>query len=344
MDLKRLVILITATVMLTHIAGADPVEWKKRRGGNGHYYMAIAVPSGISWIEANSAASLAGGYLVSITSKEENDFVYDLIRGDIYWNGILGPCIGLYQIPGSLEPYRGWRWISEERLIYANWHPGQTDQWQNTEENCAHYYGRSAQWSDYCLDCNDLGGYIVEFNQYSDTWTYLFDGQTLDGWFQRGGDALYYVENGTIVGQTVVDTPNSYLCTDVDYGDFILELEFIVDNKLNSGIQIRSESRPDYKNGKVHGYQVEIGPSLAPYSGSPKNLLADGSEAPADEPRSWSGGIWDEARRGWLYNLTENEAARRAFKHDQWNHYRIETIGDSIKTWVAVYFYVCVVS
>jgi len=291
--------------------------------------MAVAAPSGISWIEANRAASLAGGYLVSITSKEENDFVYDLIRDDVYWNGP-GPCIGLYQIPGSLEPHRGWRWISEEPLIYTNWEPSQPNEWQNTEENCAHFH-RSGLWNDNRLNNNDLRGYIVEFNQYSDTWTYLFDGQTLDGWIQRGGDALYYVENGTIVGQTVIDTPNSFLCTDVNYGNFILELDFIVDNELNSGIQIRSESRPDYRNGKVHGYQVEIGPSLAPYSGDPKNLLDDGTVAPPNEPRSWSGAIYDEARRGWLSDLTHNEAARNAFIHDDWNHYRIEAIGDSIR-------------
>jgi len=332
MRLLNFLIISIFAVVCAQSAKAEPVQWSIQKGGNGHYYMAVAAPSGISWIEANRAASLAGGYLVSITSKEENDFVYDLIRDDVYWNGP-GPCIGLYQIPGSLEPHRGWRWISEEPLIYTNWEPGQPNEWQNTEENCAHFH-RSALWNDNRLNNNDLSGYIVEFNQYSDTWTYLFDGQTLDGWIQRGGDALYYVENGTIVGQTVIDTPNSFLCTDVNYGNFILELDFIVDNELNSGIQIRSESRPDYKNGKVHGYQVEIGPSLAPYTGNPKNLLANGMAASPYEPRSWSGGIYDEARRGWLYDLTHNEAARNAFIHDDWNHYRIEAIGDSIRTWV----------
>jgi hypothetical protein len=334
MSLQKLVISIVLAGAWTQSAGANPIAWKMSEGGNDHYYMAVAVPSGISWVEANQEASLAGGYLVSITSKAENDFVYGLISDDIYWNGNLGPCIGLYQIPGSLEPHRGWRWISEEPLSYTNWRPGQPNQAQNTEENCAHYYVHSALWNDTRLDRNDLGGYVVEFNQYSDSWTYLFDGQTLDGWVQRGGDALYYVDNGAIIGETSLNTPNSFLCTDVNYANFILELDFIVDNELNSGIQIRSESRPDYKNGRVHGYQVEIDPSLAPYSGDPKNLLANGMVAPPNEPRSWSGGIYDEARRGWLYDLTRNEAARNVFIHGDWNHYRIEAIGDSIRTWV----------
>lgn len=144
------------------------------------------------------------------------------------------------------------------------------------------------------------------------TWTSLFDGKTLDGWVQRNGQAKYTVESGAIVGTTVVGTPNSFLCTDRDYGDFILELEFWVDPKLNSGIQIRSESRPDYKNGRVHGYQVEIDPS----------------------DRAWSGGIYDEARRGWLYSLKDKPEAQRAFKNGEWNHYRIEAKGERIRTWV----------
>ncbi len=167
-----------------------------------------------------------------------------------------------------------------------------------------------------------------------DNWVDLFDGETLNGWVQRGGQARYSVADGIIVGETVLDTPNSFMCTEKDYGDFILEVDFIVNGQLNSGIQIRSEGRSDYKDGRVHGYQVEIDPSLKPYTKTPKNLLADGSEATADEPRSWSGGIYDEGRRGWLNNLTKNEPARRAFKRGGWNHYRIEAIGGSIKTWV----------
>ena len=77
-------------------------------------------------------------------------------------------------------------------------------------------------------------------------------------------------------------------------------------------IQIRSNSLPDYSDGRVHGYQVEIDPS----------------------DRAWSAGIYDEGRRGWLHNLEDNEAAREAFKQDEWNHYRILAVGDSIKTWI----------
>lgn len=140
-------------------------------------------------------------------------------------------------------------------------------------------------------------------------WIDLFNGQNLDGWEQKGGDAVYTVEHGMIVGTTVANTPNSFLCTEEMYSDFILELEIMVDTALNSGIQIRSN---EYQNGRVHGYQVEIDPS----------------------PRAYSGGIYDEARRGWLNDLSQNEDSREAFKNDSWNKYRVEAVGNSIRTWI----------
>ncbi len=143
-------------------------------------------------------------------------------------------------------------------------------------------------------------------------WTYLFDGETLNGWNQKGGEAKYEVREGTIVGVTVHDTPNSFLSTDEFYSDFILELEYKVDSTMNSGIQIRSNSLPYYNNGLVHGYQIEIDPS----------------------ERAWSAGIYDEGRRGWLNPLKDNPKAGAAFKQNDWNHYRIEAIGDTLKTWI----------
>lgn len=150
------------------------------------------------------------------------------------------------------------------------------------------------------------------YRSEDEKWEALFDGETLNGWIQRGGKARYHVKDGTIVGTTVRHSPNSFLCTEKTYGNFILELEFKVDPALNSGVQIRSRSLKEYKKGRVHGYQVEIDPS----------------------ERAWSGGIYDEARRGWLNDLKDNEAARKAFKNGEWNHFRIEAIGDLIKTWL----------
>ena len=182
--------------------------------------------------------------------------------------------------------------------------------------------------------------------------TKLFNGKDFTGWEQRGGKAIYTVEEGVVVGTTALKTPNSFMCTKKEYGNFILELDFKVDPAMNSGVQIRSHCfdketkvifvytvdvprtisvvTPKGTLGKtvidkvsktrtkkipanrVHGYQVEIDPS----------------------DRAWTGGIYDESRRGWLNDLKDNKKAGKAFKQNEWNHFKIVANGDSIKTWI----------
>ena len=143
-------------------------------------------------------------------------------------------------------------------------------------------------------------------------WINLFNGKDLSGWKQLNGKAKYQVVNGEIVGITVHGEPNSFLVTEQNYGDFILELEFRLDADMNSGIQFRSESKPDYREGRVHGYQMEIDPS----------------------DRAWTGGIYDEGRRGWLYSLEYNPPGKKAYKPKDWNRARIECIGSVIRIWI----------
>ena len=150
------------------------------------------------------------------------------------------------------------------------------------------------------------------FIHAQDGWVDLFNGTDLSGWKQLNGKAKYEVADGVIVGTTVLNTPNSFLCTEKNYADFILELELKVEADMNSGIQFRSESKPNYMNGRVHGYQCEVDPS----------------------DRAWSAGIYDEARRGWLYTGELNPGAQSALKTGEWNKYRIECIGNSIRTWL----------
>lgn len=156
----------------------------------------------------------------------------------------------------------------------------------------------------------------------SDGWVNLYNEKDLNGWEQHGGKAKYRAEGEEIIGTTVPNTGNSFLCTKRPYTNFILELEFKVDQSLNSGVQVRSEVFPQatsavidgktykFPADRVHGYQVEIDPSK----------------------RAWTGGIYDEGRRAWLKNLEKNDGARMAFKQNEWNRFRIECTGDSIKT------------
>ena len=155
-------------------------------------------------------------------------------------------------------------------------------------------------------------------------WLPLFDGKSLDGWAQRGGKAQYRIEDGVLIGSCVPNTPNSFLCTTRDFTNFIFEIEFNVDEGLNSGVQLRSQyfdkptefewngKKVKVPAGRVHGLQAEIDTSA----------------------RAWSAGLYEEGARGWLNDLKNNEAARKAFKHGEWNKYHIEARGDSIKTWI----------
>jgi len=162
----------------------------------------------------------------------------------------------------------------------------------------------------------------------------IFNGKNLNGWTQKGGKAKYTVEDGNIVGAAVPNTPNSFLCTQKIYADFILEYEYKCDNRLNSGVQIRSNAYDNevtkkldngkikkFPAGRVHGYQVEIDPNKP--------------------SRMWSAGIYDEGRRGWLYpgrrggdGPAFTKAGQKIYKPDKWNKVRVECRGDSIKTWL----------
>lgn len=143
-------------------------------------------------------------------------------------------------------------------------------------------------------------------------WTSLFNGRNLTGWEVRDGASTVLVDDGAMVAFHQ-DTKNfTYLATEKTYRDFILELDVKVIGDLNSGILLRGVSDPHFRNGKLHGYQMEIDQS----------------------DRQWTGGIYEEGGRGWLYSLEGKEEARKAYKPSQWNHYRIEAIGDHFRVWV----------
>ncbi len=155
--------------------------------------------------------------------------------------------------------------------------------------------------------------------QKNNEWHSLFNGKDLTGFKQLEGNAKYQVKGEEIIGTTVFGEKNSFLATDNPYGDFILELDLKLSGNMNSGIQFRSEVTHETnilgnptEGEVVYGYQMEIDPSA----------------------RAWSGGIYDESRRGWLYSLEYNTAAKKAFKPTDWNHYRIECIGNTMRTWV----------
>jgi hypothetical protein len=135
----------------------------------------------------------------------------------------------------------------------------------------------------------------------------LFDGKSLAGWSELG-DAKFSVLDGELCGE-VGGGAQSFLRTDESFGDFVLELDLRNDAPGNSGVQVRSRETQEKR---LRGYQIEVDP------------LA----------RAWSGGLYDEARRGWLDDLSDNPQGRAAFQNGSWNHYRIECVGPWIRAWV----------
>lgn len=146
-------------------------------------------------------------------------------------------------------------------------------------------------------------------------WQNLFNGKDLRGWKRLGGKADYTVENGAIIGRTVINSRNTFLCTEKEYGDFILEADvWVEDEEGNAGIQTRSHVDANAFNGegRVYGRQCEVDPTI----------------------RRWTGGIYDEGRRDWLYPMQLNAKAQNAYKKGEYNHFRIECIGNEMRTWV----------
>ena len=143
--------------------------------------------------------------------------------------------------------------------------------------------------------------------QEREGWAELFNGRNLNGWVKLGGKAQYKVEKGELVGVCTFGQPNTFLATKAEYGDFILEYEFKADEGVNSGVQLRSHSDKAYRNGVVYGYQCEI-----------------------DSPTT-TASIYDEQRRGWLYNEPKIE---RDFRRGEWNKVRVEAVGNHIRVWL----------
>ena len=167
---------------------------------------------------------------------------------------------------------------------------------------------------------------VISLSAYADhhakKFVSLFDGKTLEGWTQLNGTASYVVKDGAILGTTKEGSPNSFLCSNKLYGNFELQFEVkLINNELNSGVQIRSQTKPlndkekqrGDKFGRVNGPQVEI-----------EATKGKGAE---------SGYIYGEACGGWM-TPKDKLKPHKHFKDGEWNKYRVLAEGARIQTWI----------
>jgi hypothetical protein len=142
-------------------------------------------------------------------------------------------------------------------------------------------------------------------------WESLLPPEDLSGWKILGGSARYLIEDSMVIGQSTPNSPNTWLITERQFGDFELEYEFLCDPKLNSGVQIRSEAA----GSSARGFQVEI-------------------DVDDQRKRFWSAGLYEEGDRGWIDDLKDNPQARAAHKPHGWNHVRVVAVGAHLQTWL----------
>ena len=185
---------VTAISLCTTIAAqSDWVEWSASAGGNGHSYLPVKTDVLISWDEAQQFASNAGGYLATITSASENDFVYGLITSPLYWAGELGPLLGGYQPSGSVEPAGSWTWVTGEPWNYSNWAGGQPDN-GGEPEDCIHFLSGGV-WNDKVTNKRQFISYVVERSTCT----------------PHKAKATAELVNGFVVGATITDSGCGYI-------------------------------------------------------------------------------------------------------------------------------------
>jgi len=150
-------------------------------------------------------------------------------------------------------------------------------------------------------------------------WKYIFNGNDFTNWKMVGSTGHAEVKDSAFwCHMTANSTEHTFVTTKEKYGDFILEMDVNTDPGYNTGILLRCVDKPegcDTCKVSLYGYQVKIDPSTT---------------------RCWTGGIFDDfgSSWNWLYDLSKDDRARKAYQIGKWNHLRMEAIGTSIKVWV----------
>ena len=243
---RSLATLVASVALLAGLAGAQPEPWV-HPDGSIHYYDAMSTPSGLNWNFAWDSALGHGGYLATITSQAENDFVFSLVDSSVFWyqrtdRRMAGPWLGGTQDFGSHEPDSGWHWVTDETMNYLNWSPGEPDN-QGGNENALHFgesaFVRVPTWDDADRLDDSIRGFVRELSADSTTVglryrdSMAWEGYTL--FANNQGRAIYLIDNK---GRAI----HSWHTTDKTVGAL-----YLLENGLVS--QIGNLTNPNFLNG-----------------------------------------------------------------------------------------------
>lgn len=184
MKTSQLAICTVAMGMLSSTSLATPVQWTIDEGGNDHWYETIHVETDICWSDARTQAEELGGYLVTITTQEEQDFVAAISDSSIWsWMG------------GWKNPKSGWQWITGEPWSHANWHPNEPS--GDGAALVKDYGNNHPLWND-TWDCNVMPGFIIEYDELPEELPSLARAKIIAGGGYGWGIAIQ--PDGTLTG------------------------------------------------------------------------------------------------------------------------------------------------
>jgi hypothetical protein len=164
--MKTALTLLGSAMLLCGSAGATPIQWSE----NGHWYDFVYVEPVLTWETARDLATASGGYLVTLTTVEENQFVWEALlsrdtdRFAAYW-------LGGYQpgpAAGEGDPAAGWAWVSGEAWGYTNWYPGEPNDGMGGTQDYLHFWPQSGAWDD-MENGRYMAGYVLEYGRSPDS-------------------------------------------------------------------------------------------------------------------------------------------------------------------------------
>lgn len=126
---------------------------------NGHYYYVFNLKK--DWAQAKAYCESRGGYLATITSREENDFVFKYMKDSGFSSAYFGFTDEISE--------GNWKWVSGEPTGYTNWASGEPNGENSREDYAMFYYKFAAgEWNDGDFGANAAGNttaFICEWGE-----------------------------------------------------------------------------------------------------------------------------------------------------------------------------------